>query len=311
MNKPRRAETILGLPVKEGVWTAIVTVTPEQARELIENQPPQFSISDRHVAALAALIRSGDFKTTHQGMGFDQAGLMLDGQHRCWACFETGINITVLCTFNLDRAEIFDAISADGATRTRKMPGLLVAKGLAASASDANSRVAAARFVWGYDRKLNPFSVHGTAGWSMAEFEQTLLAHPLLPEQLDALRNRRIGLPLAPAAGLFCLMHEADAARCAVFRHQILTGEGLTAGAPALVLRESIARDITRRSKENMDAGYRLVRAWNAFRDGKSVTRLYGSRSPRAERYRANQVDTFPSIAGYTRPGPFARAGAP
>lgn len=66
-------------PEKAAKYLATIT-SPDQQRKHVE------SVSDGY----ARSMKSGHWMLTHQGIGFDDEGIMIDGQHRCWAIVKSG-----------------------------------------------------------------------------------------------------------------------------------------------------------------------------------------------------------------------------
>lgn len=94
---------------KESKW---VFITPEIAAKYLErNYKGNRKLSQRRVDYFVQLLRDGLFRTTHQGIGFDKDGNLIDGQHRLWAIVESGIGAEMQVTAGLDAAHyIFPAI---------------------------------------------------------------------------------------------------------------------------------------------------------------------------------------------------------
>ena len=296
MTDTLRAEAILGLPVAAVRWQAVITITPEKAKIILDNQPPQRPINNSNLSKLKEEIIRGRWLRTHQGIAFNENGHLSDGQHRLRACFETGISIEVMAHFNEPR-DMFHAY--DGGA-VRGMHTHLYLDGLASNQSTAKALSPTLRFIWAYDRNMNPahFSANnGKSGWSLGDARAVLEAHPRIPNWIETVMSRRIpGLTVSVLAPIFTLIDEADSRKCAVFAHQIMTGENLKAGDPAHTFRETSSR----LKYSPADTAYRMVRSWNAFYEGRSLTRLYGSITPNAEKVRTMTV--FPEILGYRRP---------
>lgn len=58
----------------------------------------------RTVDAFAADMRRGKWHTTHQGIAFDEAGNLLDGQHRLAAIVKSGCTIEILVTTGIPKS---------------------------------------------------------------------------------------------------------------------------------------------------------------------------------------------------------------
>lgn len=80
-----------------------LTITPEVAEWLIEqkwesNRDLQQATVDRYVR----ILKHGQWKMTGQGIIVSKSGKMIDGQHRCWAIFDSGITADMMVTFGID-----------------------------------------------------------------------------------------------------------------------------------------------------------------------------------------------------------------
>jgi hypothetical protein len=81
--------------------TEIIKITPDQARQWIENanfSNPREKINWRNVTKFARAIKDGKWTTTHQGIAFDKFNRLVDGQHRLLAIIESGIPIYLMVT---------------------------------------------------------------------------------------------------------------------------------------------------------------------------------------------------------------------
>ncbi|MBX7224108.1 MAG: hypothetical protein K1Y36_29600 [Blastocatellia bacterium] len=96
--------------------TSLQTVTPRLARQWLDLNSNNRPLSRAYVEELARALRSGQFRTTHQGLAFDTQGRLRDGQHRLTAIVETGIAAEMLVSTGLTETEL-QAID-DGRRRT-------------------------------------------------------------------------------------------------------------------------------------------------------------------------------------------------
>lgn len=299
MNACVRAETLLGLPVQSARWNASLMIRPEQAKALVEAQPQQRPVSSAHVEGLQLEMKAGRFVLTNEALAFDENGLLFDGQHRLWACFVSGLTMPALCCFNEPRSN-FDHIGT--LVRRRTSADHLMISGVVSEPSLGNTVAGAARFLWSYEDGLNPVQSSIRAGWSADIMRDVIGRHPgLLALAVHLKTRRKIPLPLMPLVALATLMEEADAQKSAVFMHQLTSGEGLSSGNPALTLRESALARLASKRGYRTDMTYRIVRAWNAHFEGRSVHRLYGSNAAgsNANLARKGGLDPFPQVAGY------------
>jgi len=290
-----RAETILGFPIRKDRWNVVCEISPEQAKSILEIQPSQRPVSQAHVNALVEEIVAKRFVRSNEGIAFDEHGHLFDGQHRLWAVFESGFPIEALCCFGEPRSN-FDRIGT--VVRRRTTSDHLVMEGVVSDPNTGNLIGSAGRFLWSYDKNLNPTQASLQKGWSNDAMRDVIAAHPDLLWFSHELRGVRMLFPRSATVALFTLMKEADPQKAMLFLSQVLHGEGLSSGDPALTLRNSSASTYIKRGMR-VEAAYKIVRAWNAFYDGRQIFKLYGSNSAGAVvSVRKGGLDPFPRISG-------------
>jgi hypothetical protein len=75
------------LILKDG-W---LTITPEIAEKMLRRNAMNRKIGLAPVKKYAHDMASGEWAETSQGLGFDDKGHLVDGQHRLWACYLSGV----------------------------------------------------------------------------------------------------------------------------------------------------------------------------------------------------------------------------
>lgn len=83
------------------VETTIEYITPKKAAEYLEHNKLNRAIRSRHLELLIREMKAGNWKLTHQGIAFDEAGNLLDGQHRLTAVVLSGVTIQSMVTRDL------------------------------------------------------------------------------------------------------------------------------------------------------------------------------------------------------------------
>lgn len=101
-----------------------VTVTPQMASTLLENNKRNRTLKRQHVAFLCEEIRNGRWKFNGDAIRVATDGSLIDGQHRLEAVVQTGIPIETLMVSGLD-PDVFDTI--DGGARRSNGDTLSVA----------------------------------------------------------------------------------------------------------------------------------------------------------------------------------------
>jgi hypothetical protein len=74
---------------------AIVFVTPEIARRYLKNQARNRWQKKKHLQFLVGQMTTGQWKFNGEPLIFDENNQMLDGQHRCTSCVDTGVSMIV------------------------------------------------------------------------------------------------------------------------------------------------------------------------------------------------------------------------
>lgn len=91
--------------------TEIIVVTPEMAKKWLLENTGNRKIRMSHVRFLIDCLQRGEWIKTHQGIAFDNAGRLLDGQHRLTAISISGISAEMMVTFDAD-PDTFAAIDS-------------------------------------------------------------------------------------------------------------------------------------------------------------------------------------------------------
>lgn len=92
------------------ITTVQETITPDLAQEYLKrNQNGNRTINMSNVRKYVRDMKNGRFKTTHQGIAFDEAGNLIDGQHRLTAIVQAGVPVNMMVTRNLP-ADTFSCI---------------------------------------------------------------------------------------------------------------------------------------------------------------------------------------------------------
>lgn len=82
--------------------STIETITPERADQFLQTFEGNRQRRPSWVKDLAQMMRSGNFKLTHQGLAFNTAGQLFDGQHRCLAIIEYSQPVKMMVTRGVD-----------------------------------------------------------------------------------------------------------------------------------------------------------------------------------------------------------------
>jgi hypothetical protein len=160
--------------------TTVVQVTPDMAREWLENTAGQLQRprSEARVEKWLNEILAGKWMLTHQGIALDKNKAIVDGQHRLEACRRSGLTLPMMVTFDVD-PETFKVIDV-GASRT---PGDILH--LAGFASNGKVLAAAARMLLLVDDMYADPKRVGASFWG----RRTYITPQLLLEVLESERG--------------------------------------------------------------------------------------------------------------------------
>ncbi|MEQ1747803.1 MAG: hypothetical protein ABL974_00160 [Prosthecobacter sp.] len=258
------------LEVIPGVRTVAVQLTPAIAQRLIERNIHNRKISEKVVQKYVAEIKAGEWRLTPQGIGFDDEGHLVDGQHRLHAIARANQTVPMLITAGLPRASqekvdrqrrrtLFDALYLAGHAFQRQEVEI---------ASCLTRRV-----------------VRSESGAVPSDFlvKQTLECHlEHIRAVILALRgaNKNVrGISQASFLSAAVLYHEIDSARCLEFLDQVRTGAQLTEDHPALRLRRFLLGETTVKSMPRGGANQsfifrRAVYAMQAHLEGRNISGL-------------------------------------
>lgn len=88
--------------------TEIVTITPELAKTWLSQNHDNRKIKNSVVRHYANMMLRGEWGLTHQGIAFDSAGVLRDGQHRLLAVVASNIPVAMMVSWGVDNVKIMD-----------------------------------------------------------------------------------------------------------------------------------------------------------------------------------------------------------
>ena len=89
--------------------TKVELITPAIAKKMLEKNTNNRPIRWHHVQKLAEELLADEWQTTHQGIAFNNAGFLIDGQHRLNAIVQAGKAVTMSVTRGCD-VRAFDVL---------------------------------------------------------------------------------------------------------------------------------------------------------------------------------------------------------
>ncbi len=243
-------------------------ISPRKAAEWLDAAPDgNRNISPVHVNKLARDMRAAQWAVNGEAFVLDNAGRLLDGQHRCRAIIESGCTITSLVVMGV-KSSSFDTLDSG---RARTAGDVLAAKGI----SNPRHVATIARILW-------RIVEHEITGWSgspmratIRELETFIDDGRLEDIQLAVTRSSRglTGiLPRSVSGPLYYLFYKLDPESADAFFDRLRDGVELASKSPILMLRNRLMEDRTRIAKlPILDKAALTIKAWNAVRSGKPM----------------------------------------
>ncbi len=251
-------------------YSMVINVTPEMAEAWLSRcNSHNRKIVDAHVERLVREMKNGRWQVTHQGIAFSANQVLLDGQHRLWAVFFSGVTVPMRVFFN----EPADSLVAIDAGRARSNDQIITLAG-GVGAVDRKQLATLRVMVTG----LNAYTrmTAGEEAKLLAQYHDAIaFAHEILPAaQFRGVATSVTRGVLARAfysADLGRLRHFAD-----VLRAGVADGKQDHAIAMLLKFLMSTARGVCGRP-EARDKYAKIERALQAYLAGERPSRLNGT----------------------------------
>jgi len=267
-------------------------ITPERAADILNhhnshNRP----ISRNNVNFLSNEMRSGRWMVNGDAISFDTNGNLVEGQHRCTSCVETGIPFETVVIYGLP-PEVFPTL---GRGKLRNISDNLALDG------EKNSTLlgAAVTLVRNFENGWLQDSVN--AKLLSGEHREILARHPELRDIVNRSHKRHPRLRnVAITVGNY-VAHLVDAGMAEEFMTGLDTGADLPKGSPILLLRNRLTGGpLSGTSTAQGIARFAYVaKALNAFYAGAKIQLLRWSKG-----------DDIPAILGFNYGEPIDPARA-
>lgn len=247
----------------------VIDLTPERAAELLDRNPRNRKISPRYAANVLRAIENDEWELNGEAIKVDVDGYILDGQHRCWAVVESGKTIK---TFIIEGLPAHTQDTMDTGKSRSLMDVLSIHKEASASALASIVRGLRMRDRFGVRAAL---ANAGTV--TTKECLAYLDENPWIREIVQPCRKvaREAKVSASVVSVLWVEFAELDAQDAEWFFDHLASGESLDSQHPVYVLRKSLAAlDKARGERNRVYVGALVIKAWNKFRDGESISML-------------------------------------
>jgi hypothetical protein len=269
-------------PNLQDIKTKIEKITPERAREILEQNAGNRGIAKAVVAKYARDMSNGNWNLNGQTIKIGKTGRLLDGQHRCAACVKANVTFEAVVISGLDES-VFDTFDLGA---RRGLSDILKDKGETYTATLA----ASLRQLWMIqngsvqDRALSP---------TVNEMLDTLDRNPKMRESVKLSNKLKDIIATSFGCALHYLFDQVDPALADKFMDRLADGSDLSSDSPILKLRNILIRDRGSKSKKMLDHDKIAItiKAWNAFYSGRPISTLKWQNA-------GARIEAFPKISG-------------
>jgi hypothetical protein len=253
-----------------GVRSTAVQIAPAVAKRLLERNTHNRKLSEKVVQKYVSEIEAGEWRLTPAGIGFDERGVLVDGQHRLTAIVRSGQTVPMILVTGLP------ATSQEKVDRQRRRTlfDALYLAGLATCRQEVEIATCLTRRAMHSDSAVVP---------SDSSVKQMMDCHiesirAVLKTMMHANKKVR-GLCQASFLSAAVLYHEIDAEKCTEFLEGVRTGVMLTQDHPAMRLRrflmgETLSASMPRGGANQSYVFRRSVFAMQAHLEGRMISGL-------------------------------------
>ncbi|MBB3039423.1 hypothetical protein [Hoyosella altamirensis] len=254
---------------------SIIHIDPQLARRVLARNTRNRPIRESHVVTLMREMESGRWKYNGEAIKWSIDNVLLDGQHRLTALSRLPDDYPPV-PFLVVRGLTNDSQDTMDQGRTRTAADQLSIDGLT---GNTNHRMIAGairvylqweRGHFFLDRASNTISNPEIVTWAHE--------HPIdmeLVNDIASQRLRRVKIRPSVTLAVMLKLRQIDGEAQREFAECLYTGANLDEGSPILTLRERFDRLKQQNvSTTDRDAVAFFIVAWNAWRDGRRLTKL-------------------------------------
>jgi hypothetical protein len=208
----------------------VILVTPELAARWLEQNTHNRHIYKSVVDSYARDMKMGMWVVNNQGIGFDDDGMLLDGQHRLLAVIQSGTPTKILVIFGIDK-DGEHGLPAQATIDRGKQRGIGDVLSLAFGITHANIQAAIARAIIEMCTTTTGKAMSAGTIWEARKVYED--------EICLVIQHIKGGKQLRYSPVLACIAFAAKISKdvAGAFAEKYFTGIGLKADDPAYVLR--------------------------------------------------------------------------
>lgn len=262
---------------RNGVFSEVVTLTPDLARLLLVGNKHNRVINNNHVQRIAEDIKAGKWYLNGEAIIVSPEGFLCTGQHRCHAVILSDTPVQTVMTFGV----AYDTRFSNDQGLNKTVANYLSMRG--EPVLNASICASAARIL--LIRRLGMDSgAHITKTRIQAEYDANKKA---IDNAASFFASRKVGRifggPSMMTAALVLLRRIGPAADD--FMARLVDGNDLSAGDPILIARDRFIKDTRMRQGERMML---IEKAFDAWCEGRKITQFQVKRRIDAGRKTVN-----------------------
>lgn len=234
-----------------------ILVTVAMAHRFLERNGPMDrnrSVRKAHVKKLAEDMAAGRWVFNGKPLKFSKDGVLLDGQHRCYACILSEVPFETLVIEGLEESDFatYDQGRRQGA-------GIQMAR---VGRKYGRQHAACATTLWRIEKGLHGGEPSPTVAMEYIE------RHPELAESIQMLDGHKHIVQTGISGALHVLFSKVDKRQADDFMTQLCKGINLPEGSPVLELRRKFIEQTTRKVAlpRHAETVSRIIQTWNAWR---------------------------------------------
>lgn len=264
---------------QDEVDAKLVTITPAMAAAWLEvGKFHNRRLDTPLVERISGDIKAGKWLVDGNAIRFDSDGNILDGQHRLQAIIKANKKVESFVIHGLS-SEVINTIDTG---RIRTTSDILHFNGyLNTNALNTCARWYTSWLKESGDLNTNKF-MHFKKRISSAEILGILREYPDMVgavSRFSGCRNIAKLMGVGTAAFLYMVFNEISPTHAESFFNQMESGANLEEGSPVLTLRTALFdKRAMKQTAGSMGILYKIafsIRAWNAFREGRKITRIW------------------------------------
>ena len=241
--------------------TQIMTISPALAEEWLKKNTFNRRVSPLSVSKYASDMVSGKWTLNHQGIAFDNKGVLVDGQHRLYAIVKAGVSVDMMVTWGASRVGVDEL-------RVRSAQDVISFGGLSDWLGRTSIQIAKAMIEISSGSRATAMSTSSVVDFAERNKEAIQFID-------STYTDKSKGIGMAISRGTFAIAYyhvdkEKLSRMISVLSTGIPKGEHETA---AVRLREFLTSGIGGGQSERLKQSKRIMRAIQLFEEG-ATTRL-------------------------------------